>query len=383
MKILILFILSLTTSCEKNSSLNKRWLMDIDLQGQSLKAIVDLKKDQGILYNSTEEIKLTKIKNGYQIGANYSHLEFNQDHGFWVRDNKEDYRIKFQLTPIETTDLFKKYEQKTCETKFAKKWKIKLSEENTGLGTFKQNGCRIQGSILTTTGDYRFLDGYIQNKKIHLQGFDGVFAFVFKLKLKDDALKGDMYAGKSHHKEISGVPDDKFSLAFAGSMTQIIKSKKLTTQYTDIDGHKIDLNQGKYQNTPKIIQLFGSWCPNCLDETKFFNQWRLNNPLKKIHFISLAFENFKTKKEALKALKKSRDKLNMQYPLVLVDYDKSVKASDILPIDKVRAFPTTLYVDKNNNVIKTHTGFSGQATGEYFNSFIEDFNNMTDLLINE
>jgi hypothetical protein len=36
------------------------------------------------------------------------------------------------------------------------------------------------------------------------------------------------------------------------------------------------------------------------------------------------------------------------------------------------AFPTTLFLDKNNKVVRIHTGFSGPATSEYA-AFKTDF----------
>ena len=137
----------------------------------------------------------------------------------------------------------------------------------------------------------------------------------------------------------------------------------------------MDLALGEFKDKPKVIQLFGSWCPNCVDETHFFNDWIASNPelAPKISFIALAFENFESKAQAVKAVKKSKKKLSMNYPVILIDYNRKIKPEDILPIDKGRAFPTTLFLDKNNKIIKVHTGFSGPATGPFFEKFKESF----------
>jgi thiol-disulfide isomerase/thioredoxin len=373
----ILCFLFIFISCDSNKNNNARWLLDINLQDQKLQTIVKINDDKGILYNSDEEITLTKNNDGYQIGANYSHLKFSNDFksGYWIRDNKENYQVPFSAKKTKKTDLFSVYENKNCENTFGGDWKIKLSEDKTGLGTFNQIGCRIKGSILTTTGDYRYLDGYLQNNKVHLQGFDGVFSFILKLTLTRDTFVGEMYAGKSYKAQIKGKKDENFKLADANELTRILDHKETKLALIDIDNKLIDISKGEYANKPKIIQLFGSWCPNCLDETRFINKWRNENLdlQDKIKFIALGFENFKTKKEALKALKKSKDKLNMQYPLILADFNKSVKAQDLLPIDKVRAYPTTLFLNSKNKVLKVHTGFAGQATGLFFEQFTKEF----------
>ncbi|MBK9397911.1 MAG: hypothetical protein IPN55_12020 [Saprospiraceae bacterium] len=37
-------------------------------------------------------------------------------------------------------------------------------------------------------------------------------------------------------------------------------------------------------------------------------------------------------------------------------------------LTEIKAYPTMIFLDKNNRIVKTHTGFSGPATREY-----EDF----------
>lgn len=376
----IYFIILLFMSCKKEQA--DQLLITIQLQNQDLKAIVNLKHTPKLI-NSDEEIPLTKTNKGFRVGANYSYLQFNDDmtHGHWIRDNKKDYKIAFTTEVTSLNDLYKQYESKKCNESLDGKWKVKLSETKYGLGHFRQIGCRVKGSILTTTGDYRYLDGFIEKEKIRLQGFDGVFSFVFDLNIKKDKFDGVMYAGKSYKAQISAIRSDDFNLKDANTMTQILEHESIKLELEDIDSNIVNINSKDYQGNVKIIQLFGSWCPNCLDETRFINKWLKENSSKPVKVIALAFEDFKNKKDAIKELKKSRDKLHMKYPVILVDFDKTIKAEDILPIDKVMAYPTTLFVNKKNQIIKVHTGFAGQATGMFFDEFVLDFNKTIDNLL--
>lgn len=374
------FIFIFLVGC--NDDQRSQLLITIDLQGKVLKAIVNL-SGEPILINSDEKILLSKTKKGFRIGSNYSYLKFNEDmtKGYWIRDNKKDYKVPFTAKETSLNDLFKQYESKACNESLNGKWKIKLSETKYGLGHFKQIGCRVKGSILTTTGDYRYLDGYIDNNKVKLQGFDGVFSFVFDLNIKKDNFEGLMFAGKSYNTQISAIRSNDFNLQNANTMTKILDHESFKLNLVDIDKKTVNIDLKEYQDTVKIIQLFGSWCPNCLDETRFINKWLEKNKSKPVKVIALAFEDFKKKKDAIKELKKSRDKLGMKYPVILVDYDKSIKPTDLLPIDKVLAYPTTLFVNKKNQVVKVHTGFSGQATGMFFDEFVKDFNQTIDNLL--
>jgi len=48
-----------------------------------------------------------------------------------------------------------------------------------------------------------------------------------------------------------------------------------------------------------------------------------------------------------------------------------------------KGFPTTIIIDKKGEVRKIHTGFSGPGTGIYYTQFIDEFEKLTDKLLNE
>lgn len=403
MRSFLLFgLLALLLGCSAKPNWKGAWKLELDLQGRKLPFVIELFEIgggfAGKLHNSTEEIELIsqnsihdqKIK--LEIGAHYAelNLEFLGDDkikGTWVRTNKENYIVN--LTGKKTTksnELFADYVSKKTPTDINGNWEIEFEEGKKALGVFKQEGRRITGSILTNTGDYRFLVGKLEENQIYLQGFDGVFSFIFKLNLSDQLkFKGKMFSGKSYQTGLTGIRNPSFKLDDAYAMTKLTDDKPIGFLGVDLSGKKIDLSSDRYSNKPKIIQLFGSWCPNCIDETHFFNQWKEQNKnlASKIEFVALAFENFPSKKEALKAVKKSKAKLKMDYPIILVDFDKSKKPEDVLPIDKGRAFPTTLFLNKNNKVVKIHTGFSGPATGPFFEKFKESFQKTISELVSQ
>ena len=73
----------------------------------------------------------------------------------------------------------------------------------------------------------------------------------------------------------------------------------------------------------------------------------------------------------------------MDYPVALIDYNQSVDVKSILPITKIKAFPTTIFVGKDNKIFKIHTGFAGQATDVFFDKFVDDFNSAIDAMVSD
>lgn len=391
MKYLLGLFFIIIVSCNQAPDWKGAWKINLELQDKKLPFLIELFEIgggfAGKLHNSTEELELISQnsvddkKLRFEIGAHYAVLELEfvnegELKGFWIRTNKENYKVPLSgKKTSESSELFSEFAQIDTSTSVDGRWEVDFNEGKKGLGIFKQQGSRVTGSILTDTGDYRFLVGKIQGDHFYLQGFDGVFSFIFNLKIKDGLLSGTMYSGKSYKTDIKAKRNPSFRLADAYEMTKITDKKFDTFLGESLSGTKVDLSLGEFKNKPKVIQLFGSWCPNCVDETYFFNDWMAKNPYlsQKINFVALAFENFETKAEAIKAVRKSKKKLSMNYPVILVDYDRKIRPEDILPIDKGRAFPTTLFLDKNNKIVKIHTGFSGPATGPFYEKFKESF----------
>lgn len=383
-------------ACQSKPRIDGLWKLEIKLQDQILPVLIQVKQEKdelsATLTNSDEKINLKGGLKDNQFILDFEtgyarfkgKIEDDKLVGEWIRTNKEDYKVPFIGVKTTLTTLFNSYRKESNLIDLKGNWKVQLGKDKTGLGVFKQDGARVQGSILTPTGDYRYLDGFIKGNEIKLYGFDGVFSFVFNLIYQDGQLKGDMYSGKSFTQEIQAMVDNEFELIKATEMTKLTSDKPLKFSFPSIKGEIIDLDKGKLKGKAKVIQLFGSWCPNCIDETRFFLEWRKNNQAKlnELEFIAVSFERTKSKQEALKNLKKLSYRIQMDYPIILADFDKSKKVEDIFPIDQMKAYPTTFFLNKENKIVKIHTGFAGQATEMYFEQFKTEFNEIIDTIIN-
>src|SRR4030095_6383175 len=57
------------------------------------------------------------------------------------------------------------------------------TSERAAVAEFKQNGNRLTGTFLTTTGDYRYLEGVVDADSLLISTFDGSHAYFFKAKI--------------------------------------------------------------------------------------------------------------------------------------------------------------------------------------------------------
>ena len=254
-------------------------------------------------------------------------------------------------------------------------------------GIFKQSGDKVKGTFRTTTGDYRYLDGVVSGDSLKVSAFDGAHAFLFTAKVTDSTLNGTFYSGNHFKEPFSAHRNGDFELPDADSLTFLKTGyEKLTFSFPDIEGNMISLEDERFRNKVVLVQIMGTWCPNCLDETKFYVDFLKNNPDKDLEIVALSFEYAKTEVGALRAITRLKERIGLEYPILLAQFGTSDKkqAQEKLPmLNHILSYPTTIYIDKKGAVRKIHTGFNGPATGEKHQEFKKEFDEFVELLLKE
>ncbi len=297
--------------------------------------------------------------------------------GNWIVHSKKDYSIPFVA-------YFGKSERFTILKNepimdVSGKWKVTFDADKEepyfAIGEFKQEGNHVAGTFITETGDYRYLDGTIQADMLYLSCFDGSHAFLFEAQIAENKqMKGLFRSGKHYKSYWEAVQDEDFTLRSPDSLTYIKDGyTELDFSFKNTEGALISLNDDKFHNKVKIVQILGTWCPNCRDETEFLMNYLKNNPTEEVAIIALAFEKYKEEDKALSTLKTYKEKFNIPYDLCYAGYYNKEEAAKSLPmLNAIISYPTMIILDKNNEIKRIHTGFSGPATSE-FNKFSIEF----------
>ena len=136
-----------------------------------------------------------------------------------------------------------------------------------------------------------------------------------------------------------------------------------------------------------IIQIMGTWCPNCLDESKYLVKYLKENPHKDLQVIALAFEVAKTREIAYERIKRLKKRIGIEYPILLAQFgnvaDKTLAQRKLPMLNHIISYPTTIFMDKNRKVRKIHTGFNGPATGKNYDDFVKEFETFVSELLRE
>ena len=253
------------------------------------------------------------------------------------------------------------------------------------VGIFKTDNNIITGSILTLSGDLRYLEGAYTEKGVQLSAFGGLSPYYFEFNFTgENSFEGTFYTTRGTTR-IIGTKNENAALADAYSLAGLKEGyETLSFELPDLNGNIVSLKDEKYQGKVVIVSILGSWCPNCLDEMAFLAPWYEENKDRGVEVIGIAFERKNDFEYGKKALTQLKERYNTGYPLLFGGAVGRENVAGALPeLENFSSYPTTIYIDKQGKVNKIHTGFNGPATGLFYEDFKKDFNELIDTLLEE
>ncbi|MBT8384619.1 MAG: TlpA family protein disulfide reductase [Bacteroidia bacterium] len=399
---LTILIISVLNACKeeiKKVELKQgTWRVEILMQNQQLPFNLEISKDgekyKANLINGPEIIPLDEVEihnDSVFIGLHIFDIDLrakiNGDtlDGLYIKNYKDDYKVPFRAT----YGITSRFDDPQASTQFDGKWQTTFTDEdgNTypAVGIFKKEGKLLTGTFLTETGDYRYLEGFTEGNKMRLFTFDGNHAFIFNATVQNDSLQGEFLSGKSYKETFVAYKDENAKLANANELTFLKEGyKEMAFTFPGLDGKPVSLSDKKYKGKVVLLQIFGTWCPNCMDETKFYANWYDKNKKKGVEIIGLAYEAKDDFEYAKKRVEKMKEKYDVNYDYVIAGvYDKEAAAKSLPMLNHILSFPTTIFIDKKGKVRRIHTGFSGPATGIYYEEYVDEFNTFMSELLNE
>jgi|SRR5690554_1281369 len=372
------------------------WFGNLKLQNlHQLHFIFNVDSTQKIvIYNGKEKIKMKSfeykadsLKVYFSCFPNYLIFKIdssnqNRISGYFVNpDRKKHSKIAFEAVfygaDKESIQALEKPQD------ISGKWQVNFSPntkyEYPAIGKFEQNYDDISGTFLTETGDYRYLSGSFNDNKLKLSSFDGAHVFLFTATLENDTLKGEFLSGNHWKTEWIGVRNDDFQLKDPDSLTYMVKDT-FDFNFKTVNGENYSYPNASLKGKVVIVQILGTWCPNCLDETNFYKELYDTYNAEGLEIIGVAYEVPEAYEEQVQRINRYTKNKNVAYPILVGGIaSKSITSKDFDMLNEITSFPTSIFINKDGEVVKIHTGFNGPGTGEIY----EDYKVETTQLINK
>jgi len=355
-----------------------------------------------IIKNAAERIELNNFRRvgdtlivQFPVFESQFHLSTkdpNVWNGFWYKAAANG--LNTQAMSVYPNDNFR-FESKSKKPNhdISGRWAVTFTRANNttrqSIAEFTQDGNKLTGTFLNRSGDYRYLEGIVSGDSLMMSIFDGSHAYLFSAIIdNENQISHGLYCtGTAGKEKWTAVKDDNAKLP--GDTSALVAAEhadRLNFSFQDLNGKKVSIHDDRFKNKVVVVQLLGSWCPNCMDETAFLSDYYSKNKTRGVEVVGLAYEISTDLARSRKSVQKFRDRFNVQYPLLITGIvsGDSLRAEKTLPeLKKIESFPTTVFLDKSGRIRKVHTGFNGPATGEHYEEEKRSFEMIVDQLLSE
>ena len=351
------------------------------------------------IINAAERIKVDKIKRTrdsifiqmpvFESQFKAKIISNKKWEGVWIKGGAvKDAVIPFVAEVSDKRFDINQSSKQNISGKWAATFKNAKGVEEPAIAEFQQKGNIISGSVLTTTGDYRYLSGSLNGDTLSLSTFDGGHAFLFSAIVNNDhsITNGKFYSGITFSQDWFAEKNENPVLPNSSAMFLRAGEERFNFRFPDLNNKMVSINDARFKNKVVIIQIMGSWCPNCMDETSFLSEYYKNNKQRGVEVIALAYEYSTDADRSKKSIQKFKDRFNVQYPMLNtgVTVNDSLRTEKTLPqLTPIKMFPSTIIVGKDGKVKKIDTGFFGPGTGEHYTAFKKEFEASINALLKE
>ncbi len=270
-------------------------------------------------------------------------------------------------------------------------WEIQVKSpkgESAWHFVVNQKGSKIEAAILRVDGDTGTLSGNFRGGKFVLSHFTGERPFYVEvIPQSDGSLQLQISSFHDTQNLLALRPAEARSknLPPPDDPTQHTKvkdpSQPLRFSFPDLNGRIVSNTDPQFQGKVVLLNVTGSWCPNCHDEAPFLEELYRKYHTQGLEIVALDFEQA----EQLKTLSRPRafiKRYGIEYAYLIAGEPSQL--NDKIPqAENLNAWPTTFFIGRNGLVRSVHTGFTSRASGELDSRLKEDVRNEIAQLLSE
>ncbi len=233
----------------------------------------------------------------------------------------------------------------------------------------RQSRTEVSGAILRLDGDTGTLSGKFHEGKLVLSHFSAARPALVEATLKPDGtLEGIMNrnvkfvgarAAEASARGLKEPPDPSRYTSVKDP------TEPLHFSFPDPDGKTVSDADVRFRGKVVIVNIMGSWCPNCHDETPLLVELYRRYHDQGLEIVGLAFEALNDPEQDRTQVRAFIRRHGIQYTVLMAGQSVDGAVPKALPqIANFDAYPTSFFVGRDGRVKAVHAGFASPATGE-------------------
>ena len=231
----------------------------------------------------------------------------------------------------------------------------------------RQSGAEASAAILRVDGDTGTLTGRYAGGRFVLSHFSGARPLRLELTPQSDGTltvvqnsEKPLTAVRSEVARANGLPEPSDPSQFTSVKDP---TEPLRFNFPDLGGRPVANSDERFRGKVVLVNITGSWCPNCHDEVPFLVELYRRYHDRGLEIVGLSFEEAAQLKNPTR-LKAFIKRYGVEYTVLLAGEPKD--APEKLPqAINLNSFPTTFFVGRDGRVRGVTAGFPGKASGRF------------------
>jgi thiol-disulfide isomerase/thioredoxin len=231
----------------------------------------------------------------------------------------------------------------------------------------RQSGAEASAAILRVDGDTGTLTGRYGDGRFVLSHFSGARPLRVELTPQPDGTltvvqnnDKPLVAMRSEAARAKGLPEPSDPSQFTSVKDP---TEPLRFAFPDLNGRLVSNTDERFRGKVLLVNISGSWCPNCHDEVPFLVELYRRYRSRGLEIVGLSFEEAAQLKNPTR-LKAFMKRYGVEYPMLLSGEPR--EAPEKVPqAVNLNSFPTTFFVGRDGRVRGVTAGFPGKASGTF------------------
>jgi peroxiredoxin len=249
----------------------------------------------------------------------------------------------------------------------------------------KQQGGEVAGAILRIDGDTGTLNGWFDGQKFIMSHFSGQRPSYLEVTPNGDGTlkvvldhKSESTGYRAEVAHAKGLPEPDDPTKHTGMKNS---SEPLHFSFPDLDGKIVSDPDPRFTGKVVLINVSGSWCPNCHDEAPYLVSLYKKFRAAGLEIVTLSFEEEDQLKNPVR-LKAFISRYGIPWTVLLAGETSTAKEK-LSQAQNWDAWPTTFMVGRDGRVRGVHTGFPSKASGDLYTKDTEEFTAQVEQLLSE
>ncbi len=239
----------------------------------------------------------------------------------------------------------------------------------------RQTGSEVSAAVLRIDGDTGALTGTYKDGKFVLSHFDSARPMLMEVTPQKDGTLELLENAKTQRTAV------RWEVAHAKGLPEPTDPMKNTSvkdpneayqfSFPDLNGRTVSNADAKFRGKVVLVNITGSWCPNCHDEAPFLAELYKKYRDQGLEIVALSFEEADQLKD-LARLRAFIKRYDIQYT-VLVGGEPSEAKDKLTQAVNWNSWPTTFFIGRDGLVRGVHAGFPSSASGDLYRQAKDEF----------